>query len=261
MNFYKIFRVFFLTFAVLNLSSYLLASTDQELFLSANSCYKQSDFEKAYDLYQQISEKNAFVNYNLGNCAYKLNKFGYALLHWRRAQKDWGIFNQQELLDNIYLLKQKLAEPTSDKLDFSSKNIFDKNNINFYRYKSILVSIFTYIPIIYLQLIFLLLWFFLFLYVRRLYRAKRKFLIVILFSLIAISGILLIVRYSLEHKHRGIVVEKKSALLSGPDKNFQQLSILPQASEFIIYKESDGYYKIKFCKQIGWIDKKEVEQI
>lgn len=256
------FNKFLLNFIFFNLIIFLqlqadqinnIQQKDQEIFMQANSYYKQSDYQKAYDLYRQISNKNFAVNYNLGNSAYKLDKLGYALLYWRRAQKDCSIWNQQELLDNIYLLKQKLAIFDSDK--------FYKNNLFFCKYKSLLISFFKYIPIIYLQLIFLLLWFFLFLYIRRLYRAKRKFLIFILFLLITISGVLLILRYNLEHKKYGIVVQQKTELLSGPGKNFAQLSVLPQASEFIIYKESDGYYKIKFLKSIGWVNRKDVEAI
>src|SRR3989304_7631540 len=75
----------------------------QELFIKANEFYKQGNFAGAYELYQQIPNKSAQVQYNLGNCAYKRGKLGYALWHWRKAEKRWGVFGREELLNNIRL--------------------------------------------------------------------------------------------------------------------------------------------------------------
>ena len=226
-------------------------NNSQDLFSKANQAYKQSEFEKAYELYQKVTEKSAYVNYNLGNCAYKLEKYGYAMLYWKRAEQDWGFWNRQELLDNIYLLKKKLngSSKVEDRFAF------------FYKSKSFFVSIVRNVPIFYLQLLFLIFWVFLFLYIRRLYKSKRKFLIILLFSFVALFGTLLVIKYSLENRVHGVVVNPKTQLLSGPGRSFQEIGVLPQASEFIINRESDGFYKIKFYKQIGWISKKDVQKV
>ncbi len=53
------------------------ATTFQETFYQANDLYKEGKFSKAYELYEKIPNKSAKVHYNLGNCAFKLNKIGY----------------------------------------------------------------------------------------------------------------------------------------------------------------------------------------
>ena len=60
--------------------------------------------------YKRIPHKSAVVNYNLGNCAYKLGQKGYALLYWRRAEHAWKFTGREELLENIFLLKGELQK-------------------------------------------------------------------------------------------------------------------------------------------------------
>ena len=219
----------------------------QEMFLRANKLYKSGDFAKAYDLYQKIPNPSAEVNYNLGNCAYKLEKYGYALLFWRRAEKDWGLFNRGELQNNISLLNKKLNKNTE-------KNFIVKT-------KNYVISLIRSTSLIILQILFLIFWLFLFLYLRYLYKIKQKILIILLFFLTALLGTFLVIKYTLEKKSYGIVVSQNATLLSGPGKNFQELGTLLQASEVSIQKSSDGFYKIKFNKLFGWTSKNNVEKI
>ncbi|MCK4650580.1 hypothetical protein KAT08_00210 [Candidatus Babeliales bacterium] len=234
----------------------------QEIFLQANELYKNSEFEKAYELYKKIEVISPQVNYNLGNCAYQLGDHGYAMLYWRRAEKDWSLFDRGELLDNIRLLKNKVFYKTDYKstLKFRSTNK-NKLFISIRNFKDYVVSIFRSVSLFTLQILFLILWFFLFLYLRYLYKRKRKILIVILFFLIALAGSLLILRYSLLSRKCGVIIRKNVTLLSGPGEKFQKLGVLPQAGEVFIYKSSDDFYKIKFYKQVGWVKIKDVEKI
>jgi len=231
----------------------LIAQVDvQETFVKANRLYKEGGFETAYDMYKKIPDPSYQVLYNMGNCAYKLEKFGYALLHWRRAEKEAECFNRSELLDNILLLKRNLRKVKKEKGKFFEY---------FIRAKIYAISLVRAAPLFALQASFLLLWFFLFVYLRYLYKRKRKILISFLFILIALLGTVLVIRYRLEFKNYGIVVSKKAALLSGPGNNFQELGALSEASEVLIQKESDGFLKVKFYGQIGWASKKDVEKI
>jgi tetratricopeptide (TPR) repeat protein len=219
----------------------------QEMFLRANKFYKAGDFAKAYELYQKIPNPSPEVNYNLGNCAYKLEKYGYSLLYWRRAEKDWGLFNRSELQNNISLLKKKL-----------DKSI-EKNFV--VKIKNHAISLIRSTPLIILQILFLICWLFLFLYLRYLYKRKQKILIILLFLITALLGTFLVIKYTFEKRSYGIIVSQNATLLSGPGKNFQELATLPQASEVSIQKSSDGFYKIKFNKLFGWTSKNNIEKI
>lgn len=220
----------------------------QETILQANKLYKESSFEEAFNLYKKVPDPSPQINYNLGNCAYKLNKLGYALLYWKRAEKEWGLFNKSELLENIALLKKKL-QPQSNTPN------------SFFIIKSNVLGIIKSVPIILIQLIFLIVWIFLFIYLRYLYKRKQKILITLLFLIIATLGGTLVIRYNLDHKTFGIITSKKASMFSGPNTNFQELGIIPEASEIEIQKASSGFYKIKFNKSLGWVNKKEVGKI
>lgn len=81
----------------------------QSLFLQANEQYKKGNVEQARTLYQKIVNKSPQVYYNIGNCEYRLNHPGYAMLYWRRAERDWGIWDRDDLVKNIELLKKSFS--------------------------------------------------------------------------------------------------------------------------------------------------------
>lgn len=227
----------------------LQAQAPQALFEQANGLYKQGKFVEAIKLYRQIPNKSAQVEYNLGNCAYKLKRYGWALLHWRRAERTWGFFNRDELVENILHLKKELYPDMKMGLPIITK------------IKNIVLSWSHAIPLLVLQLLFLLLWLFLFVYLRFLYKKRKNRTILGLFALIAFFGILLVIRYSLDARRHAVVVSPQSRLLSGPGETFQMLMPLGAAQEVIIKKETADYYKVKALKRIGWINKNDIQEV
>ena len=247
------FRFFYKLFMLTVLATSIFAKqNDQEVFLQANSFYKQGNFKSAYELYKKIQSPGARVNYNLGNCAYKLKDFGHAMLYWKRSEKDWGFFNRSELIQNIDLLKQQLSGNRETK-----NNLFE----SFRFYKNYSLSLLRSAPLFGVQILFLIFWMICFLYIRFLFKRKKKFLILLLFVFMAFLGGLFVMRYSLDFKHYGIVLSEKAEILSGPGNNFQMLGILPQTSQVRIQRLSDNYYKIKFQRLIGWVSQKDVGKI
>jgi len=238
----------------------LSAMGDNKLiFEQANNLYRECKYEQAMELYSKIQDKNAVVNYNLGNCEYKLNKLGLAHLYWRRAEKNWGIFNRTELLNNLSLLKEKLNEQenVADGKDAKSENVLKSlRNI-----KLQITSFIRATPLFSLQIVFLSLWLFLVISMRNLFRRRKKLLIGTLFTFIAIFGLMLISKYNFEYRRSGIVITSDAKLLSGPGENYQVLGFVTQAKEVTIQKKSSDFYKIKINGQIGWISQASVEEI
>lgn len=224
----------------------------QEIFLQANNFYKNGNFEHAYELYKKIQNPGAKLNYNLGNCAYKLKDYGKAMLYWKRAEKDWGFLGRSELLENIDLLKQKIV----------GKKLVESEYLGFFKTsKRYFISLLRSAPLFGLQLLFLFFWIICFLYIRFLFKKNHKFLIFILFLIMIFSGGFLVFRYSLDFKNYAIVTSKESQILSGPGNSFQKLGILPQTSQVKIQKSSSGFYRVKFQRLIGWVSQKDVEKI
>ncbi len=226
------------------------AGDSEALFLEANRLYKEKKFQDAMNRYLKIPQPSAVVNFNLGNCAYNLGRLGYALLYFRRAQREWGFFNRGELLSNIALIKDKLR-PADEKVRFAFLKAA----------KGSITSLLRAIPLGVLQLIFLLLWIFLFIYLKVLYKEKQKIIIVPLFFLVALFGVFLVIKYSLDSRRYAVVIRTEGKLLSGPDEKFQLLVMLPEGSEVVVTKASDGYVKIKRGSQIGWIRREFIKEV
>lgn len=222
----------------------------QERFLQANEYYKEGEFSKAFELYSSIPNKSSVVLYNLGNCAYKQEKFGLALAYWKRSEKLWGPWNRDELLENISLVRKKIQHHRVSGITAYFKDLKNKT-----------FSLIIAIPIIALQLGFLALWLFLFLYIRYLYRKKHKILIVFLFLLIALFGTMLAIKYSLECRRSGVIIDPNTVVLSGPGNNFSIIGNIPEVLEVVIKKELDDYFKVKFSGGSGWVRKKSVEEV
>ena len=65
------------------------AQTPEDLFSRANAHYHEEHYEEAAELYMDILEKgyeSKGVYYNLGNCYFKLNQLGPAIINYRRAE-------------------------------------------------------------------------------------------------------------------------------------------------------------------------------
>jgi len=81
-------RKLILVILLILLQSALLAQTPQILFDKANSLYQQQEFEKAIEFYHEILSQgyeSAEIHYNLGNCYYRLNNLGRAILSYEKA--------------------------------------------------------------------------------------------------------------------------------------------------------------------------------
>lgn len=231
-------------------------------FANANELYKKGDYSKALEEYKKIENKSAATYYNLGNCAYKLQQYGWALLYWRRAEQRWSFFNREELIENISLLKEEVA--INQGIRTKKRGLIMRA---FAKIKHLILSWLQATPLLALQLLFLLLWLFVFIYLRFLYKRRRKGTIVALFALIAFFGILLVMRASIASRTYGVVVGKQARLLSGPGETFQNLRNIPEATEVIIKQkgrpstDNDEYLKVKALRQLGWIKKDNVEKV
>ena len=246
----KVFlSLFYFSFFVLTAFA---RQNDQEIFLQANNFYKQGEFKKALEDYQKLLNPSAQVNYNLGNCAYKLEDYGRAMLYWKRAEKEWGFLNRSELLSNIDLLKEKL---------FGKKEYKNKTIERFVHAKNYFISLLYSAPLFGVQVLFLIIWIIGFVYIKYLFRRDKKFLIILLFALMTLFGGLLVTRCSLDLNYYAVVISPKIEVLSGPGDNFQKLGVLSQANLVRIQKISDDYYKIKVQGLIGWVNQKDLEKI
>lgn len=58
-----------------------------DLYNQGNAKYGEGKFEEALALYKQVDRKNANLFFNIGNTYLKLNRLGYAIAYYLRAEK------------------------------------------------------------------------------------------------------------------------------------------------------------------------------
>jgi tetratricopeptide (TPR) repeat protein len=248
LRFFAVGCVVIMQFLFLNATNY------QEQFFKANEFYKAGKYQQAQELYETIPQKSPNIHYNLGNCAYKLGKIGYALVHWRRAEKNWGLLNRTELLHNITLVKK-----CNKRIDTPNDSPIEKVKENIVFCKSAIISFVRSASLLLLQLLFLLMWLISFLYLRYLYQRKKRAAIILLFTANIFCGILLAVRCNFEYREHGIIVAKQAELMSGPGKNYQSICTISETTQVLIKGSSHGFYKVKTNGIIGWVAQSNIE--
>ncbi|MBI5555766.1 MAG: tetratricopeptide repeat protein [Elusimicrobia bacterium] len=81
-------------------------------FHSANEMYKQGKYEEAKDAYESLLGQglvSANLYYNLGNCYFKLNRLGKAIVNYERAKQIIPL--NRELQANLAFVHSQLENP------------------------------------------------------------------------------------------------------------------------------------------------------
>lgn len=227
---------------LLHTSCFSLDAQDTERFVQAGEQYKQGHYEESYRMYQEIGKPTARVYFNMGNCAFKLEQNGRALWHWKQAEERWGMFDREDLDNNIALIKQKLAVATHKKAGKPLPTII--STVERYVHA---------IPLLALQLIFLLFWTLLFVYVKKLLKQKRRLFVALLGICVFINGGLLLYRHIQANCLRGVVIVPKAILYSGPSTTYQKIGELPEGLAVRIERQRQDFYKVRTKGQFGWV--------
>lgn len=209
-------------------------TSNQEIFLQANAAYRAHDYEQALTLYDQISHKGPSVWYNMGNCAYQLKRYPYAYLYWKKSQEgaSWALLNDAE--HNLGLLTQSEDNPRS-------------------AYDSMRAAVYLYVQwssLWWLQMVLLLIWsIFWLLYVR----GTQRFVQPLVLLLVCCCGIALKGKYTDVGLKHGVVVHSQTPIYTGPDTQFQRITMLDEMAHVTIVQQDKEWYKISYNNQVGWM--------
>jgi hypothetical protein len=238
---------------------FLIASLQivaNENLKEANLLYSQEKYEEAYNKYKEIEPKTSNIYYNLGNCAYKLNKLGLALLYWKKAQKDWGLLNRKELNENILLVQQKLGLVKKDQKD-EKKGPLAGLLVVWQSLKNFLINSIDATPLLHLQ--FLFLFFFLMLLFSYKYFGRNFFYT--LFFCCLVSLFFILAKYLINNQNKFFITSREAFVYSGPGKTFQKRATVYEGMSGVIEKEADEFSKISIDGMLGWIEKGSMEEM
>lgn len=213
-------------------------SQEQETqFARAHVLYQQGNYKEASAILETINPKSYTVWFNLGICAYKQDQLALSLAYLRCARLASMDKRKDRIENAINFVEKKLGKP-------SQKLFIDK-----------ISALFDCMPLLIVQLIFILAWFLLFFFIKNRKHGKKYrslFFVMTLFVAVA-SGIALGFKYHSIKQHRGIVMKPHVTLFAGPDEQYHVLATLDQASQLIIKDQRNDWFKVMSEHGSGWV--------
>jgi tetratricopeptide (TPR) repeat protein len=221
--------------------------SDQDIttiFIKANEAYNTGEFQQAAELYETALREiqNGYLYYNLGNCYFKMDKIGQALLNYRRAQKLIPRF--EDLISNLKYARQE----TKDKIESKGySQVLKKIFFWYYLFnKKELIAAFLTLNFV----------FFLLAGIRIYFKTDTVKWILLLVSIIyLILGASGFARIYQEHYGReGVITAEEVPVRSGNGVNNVILFKLHEGTEFLIDDMKGDWLKIKLSDgKKGWI--------
>lgn len=255
--FFTIHRYVFTIILCCVMYQYILAQSPQETFAAANNHYQNNEFQEAAALYEKIISQgyeSAAVYYNLGNCYFKLNETGRAILNYERALKLEP--HNDDISFNLKLANLRVADriepaPQMMLIAWFKKIISSLSSDGW----GVMSLVFVWISMFFMAA---------YLFIRKIH--IRRFLFfagVLLLFLAVIATLLAWKQYHNEHNQRfGIVMVTNTYIKSAPAANAIDLFILREGVKAEILEEANGWHKIRLADgKIGWIQQEHIETI
>lgn len=230
----KLYIIFFL-FNLISIS--ILAQPDQEKFLMANKLYSEENFQEAFKIYDAMNYKGFEILFNMGNCQYKLNKYAYAIAYWLKAKKYASFDDFSKIENNIEQAYKKLEK--------------QKKSTLFSKFSDVSLKYLSLFSIFLLQLIFLISWFLIVLFWKKLVAKHHRYL-VLLFVINGLTLSCVLIKYFSQPKNYAIIVEH-TKIFAGPDKSFHIVDTFDLIDEVKIIEKKEDWVKIKRNNILGWV--------
>lgn len=234
-RFAKNFVILLLVYA----SAVYTKQNTQEIFLRANKEYKETHFQKARELYESIEHKGRAVWYNLGNSLYQVKEYPQAIAAWRRAQEGASLEELKNIEYNINCAREQAGY----------------SHIKYSTWYRLLRASALLVPLVLIQIAFLLSWYLLFwaLVIRRGTKGiLHMILITILLCIIVWLGAALSIHYK-ESLCTKAVANQQTAVYAGPHDKYHVVGGLVSTDELNIVEQRTGWCKIMHDQVYGWV--------
>lgn len=230
---------------------------NETLWAAATQEYAAGNYQAAWDNFSQIEQEGYAAKelyYNMGNCAYRLNKIGKAVLYYERALK----LNPS---DSDVKANLEMARAQSlDKIDSLPEFVFVTWLRGFRNTLS--ANAWAIISLLFAALFLLLL------YMLRFGGMGVGRKIKIILSMVALVAALLSFVFSLSlalHSRRAkeaVVTDSSATVKSAPNSNGNTIFILHEGTKVEILESVAPWYKIEIADgRQGWLKESDVEAI
>lgn len=255
-NIFNTFRIIIILISLYSLASFAQSGTDY-FFEQGNQAYREGNYKEAVDWYQRILEagyESGRLYYNLGNCYYKMNQIGRAILYYEKSKK--FLPNDSELDFNLELARLKIIDRIELPPRFFLFEWWDKTK-NYYsipQLTRIVLILYLLTAVILVAFIFL-----------KAYLLRRFLFSTFIISLILtlFCGYLLFANIYEGHTNQfGIVLSPNVTVLSAPSEGATDVFVLHEGVKIKVDDQRDEWMKIALPDgKSGWIKSSNVGMI
>ena len=234
-------------------------SLNENLYFNANRLYFNGEFDAALNIYDTIINQfdlnSLFVSklcgevlYNMGNCFYRLDQKGRAILNYERAKN--FLPRDDDLNYNLNYVKENVVDDVVLKENLVSGIFF-------------WVKLFTVKEILFV-LSGVNFFLFLFLGLRLFYKTELNFYLTVFFLILWMSlmGFFVLKVFQLKHDDRVVIVDKEVSVFAGPDKKDTLLFKLHEGTIVLSERTEYGFSLIRIRdNKRGWVPLSSIEKI
>jgi len=236
------------------ISNLTFAQNANEAFDKANNLYKNGEYKKAIELYEEIissGEISSELYHNLGNSYYKLNKVGPSIYNYEKALQ-LDAFNEDA--QNNLIFAKRLA---LDRIEELPKSVLQKFNINYISKISFDGWATTSIIFSFLAAILFILYYF------SINPSKKR----LFFTTSILSFILLLIALSITYHQfnkysntiEAIVYTSEVSVKNEPTKNADEAFVIHEGTKVYVLDQVDEWKKIRLLDgKIGWLKSKDI---
>lgn len=241
----KISLLILICIITLNLFSIAKNSLTQQ----ANTAYTQKNFAEALSIYNKMAEQginNADLYYNMGNCYYRLQRLGEAILYYKKALRLNSAHSaaRQNLQLALTLTRDQQYQVQGGFIGNVIMAIMNSLNLN-----RIAILILFFLVLSALSLHYIWFW----------HTGEERhlpvFILVILLFFLVLSITIGIVKYNEYASHKAAVLVIPSEVgYSGPGTDFTRVFTIHEGMILSIEKEENNWNQVKLPNGLGgWI--------
>lgn len=252
----NISNTFYILFIIIliPLSVHSTQSGIEYYFEQGNQSYRNGEYQTAIENYQKIINagyESGRLYYNLGNCYYKLDKIGYAILYYEKSKK--LLSNDPEVNFNLELARLKVIDRIEMPPQFFLFEWWDKIK---YFYSIPQLTKITIISYILAAIIFII-----FLFLKN-YRIRRffSFLFLVFLVITLFCGYILFANIYEEKTHKyAILLSPTVNVLSAPEESSTDVFILHEGVKVKLDDQRNQWVKISLPdSKTGWLKQSHI---
>lgn len=243
----RVYIFLIMIFLITGIST-LYSIKNDEIILKAKQAYDSQEYQKAVDLYLQVERSqitNPDLYYNIGNCFYRLDKIGPAILYFKKALWLNSAYKPAKKNLDYLISKTKDAQitPKNDYISVVASYIYNMLSLN----AIAVLSIVLFAMII--ACVHLLI------HKRREERHSYLFvltILVIFWTLLFSLSILKYVNYL--NNNEAVVLTSSSIGFSGPGESFTRVFTIHEGLIIQVVKNENDWAQISLPNGLsGWI--------